>query len=107
MYTPSNIIEELELATREFLESNIIVKKSKKVFIPKLLDRFGKEANISQDNLLKWITENVDKKLCDSIQKCVEHKTSKKMSQITEWLPYNSRFRYVFSEGLTEKPWWL
>ncbi|XP_076931082.1 uncharacterized protein LOC143596107 isoform X2 [Bidens hawaiensis] len=107
VYTPSNVIEELELATREFLESNIIVKKSKKVFIPKLLDRFGKEAHISQDNLLKWITENVDKKLCDSIQKCVEHKISKKMSQIIEWLPYNSRFRYVFSEVLTEKPWWL
>ncbi|KAI7749691.1 hypothetical protein M8C21_008911 [Ambrosia artemisiifolia] len=108
VYTPSNIKEELEVATREFLESNIIVKKSKKVFIPKLLERFGKEANnISPDKLLKWITENVDKKLCDSIQKCAEHKTSKKTSQIIEWLPYNSRFRYMFSKDLIEKPWWL
>ncbi|XP_022016627.1 uncharacterized protein LOC110916180 isoform X1 [Helianthus annuus] len=107
VYTPSNIKEELEVATREFLESNIIVKKSKKVFIPKLLERFGKEVNISPDNLLTWITEHVDKKLCDSIEKCIEHKTSKKTSQIIEWLPYNSRFRYVFSKELTEKPWWL
>ncbi|KAK1435927.1 hypothetical protein QVD17_01700 [Tagetes erecta] len=107
VYTPSNIKEELEAATREFLQSNIIVKKSKKVSIPKLLERFGKEANISPDNLLKWITENVDKKLCDSIQKCIEHKTSNKTSQIIEWSPHNSRFRYVFSRDLTEKPWWL
>ncbi|KVH89811.1 hypothetical protein Ccrd_008220, partial [Cynara cardunculus var. scolymus] len=68
--------------------------KSKKLFIPKLLERFGKETNISPDNLLKWITENVDKKLGDSITKCIEHKTSKKSSQMIEWLPYNSRFRY-------------
>ncbi|KAL8216429.1 hypothetical protein R6Q57_023266 [Mikania cordata] len=107
VYTPSNIKEELEVATREFLQSNIIVKKSKKVFISKLLERFGKEANISPDNLLKWITENVDKKLCDSIEKCIEHKSSKKTSQIIEWLPYNSRFRYVFSRDLAERPWWI
>ncbi|KAI3687220.1 hypothetical protein L1987_80914 [Smallanthus sonchifolius] len=107
VYTPSNIQVELEAATREFLQSNIIVKKSKKVFTPKLLERFGKEANISPDDLLKWITENVDKKLCDSIEKCMEHKTSKKTSQIIEWLPYNSRFCYVFSRDLTDKPWWL
>ncbi|XP_024986146.1 uncharacterized protein LOC112521487 isoform X1 [Cynara cardunculus var. scolymus] len=107
VYTPSNIKEELEAAKREFLQSNIIVKKSKKLFIPKLLERFGKETNISPDNLLKWITENVDKKLGDSITKCIEHKTSKKSSQMIEWLPYNSRFRYVFSKDLSEKPWWL
>ncbi|KAI3707367.1 hypothetical protein L6452_25819 [Arctium lappa] len=107
VYTPSSIKEELEAAKREFLQSNIIVKKSKKLFIPKLLERFGKETNISPDNLLKWITENVDKKLHDSIEKCIEHKTSKKSSQIIEWLPYNSRFRYVFSKDLSEKPLWL
>ncbi|KAJ9556289.1 hypothetical protein OSB04_010903 [Centaurea solstitialis] len=107
VYTSSNIKEELEAAKSEFLQSNIIVKKSKKLFIPKLLERFGKEANISPANLLKWITENVDNKLRDSIEKCIEHKTSKKSSQVIEWLPYNSRFRYVFSKDLSEKPWWL
>ncbi|GKD24200.1 putative ternary complex factor MIP1 [Tanacetum coccineum] len=107
VYTPSNIKQELEVAKREFLQSNIIVKKSKKVYVPRLLERFGKEANIPPDNLLKWIIENVDKKLCDSIEKCIERKTSKKTSQIIEWLPYNSRFRYVFSKDLSEKPWWL
>ncbi|PWA51863.1 hypothetical protein CTI12_AA454410 [Artemisia annua] len=107
VYTPSNIKQELEVAKREFLQSNIIVKKSKKVYIPRLLERFRKEANILPENLLKWITENVDKKLCDSIEKCIERKTSNKTSQIIEWLPYNSRFRYVFSKDLCENPWWL
>ncbi|RVW92696.1 hypothetical protein CK203_041547 [Vitis vinifera] len=74
---------------------------------PVVLERFTKEASISSDDLLKWVTENVDKKLHDSIQKCIDHKTNKKASQIIEWLPYNSRFRYVFTRDLTEKPWWM
>lgn len=95
------------MAKREFLQANVIVKKSRKVFLPKVLERFAKEASISSDDLLKWVTENVDKKLHDSIQKCIDHKTNKKASQFIEWLPYNSRFRYVFTRDLTEKPWWV
>ncbi|KAA8522216.1 hypothetical protein F0562_012889 [Nyssa sinensis] len=107
VYTASNVEEELEVAKREFLQANVIVKKSKKVFLPKVLERFVKEASIASDDLLKWVTENVDKKLHDSIQKCIDRKTSRKTSQIIDWLPYNSRFRYVFSKDLTEKPWWV
>ncbi|RVW23668.1 hypothetical protein CK203_093962 [Vitis vinifera] len=90
VYTTSNIKEELEVAKREFLQANVVVKKSRKVFLPKVLERFTKEASISFDDL-KWVTKNVDKKLHDSIQKCIDHKTNKKASQIIEWLPYNSR----------------
>ncbi|KAM7525558.1 hypothetical protein LguiA_015460 [Lonicera macranthoides] len=107
VYTGSNIKEELELAKKEFLQANIVVKKSRKVFLPKLLERFAKEASIPSDDLLKWVTENADKKLRDSIKECVDSKTGRKASQIIEWLPYSSRFRYVFSKDLTEKPWWL
>ncbi|XP_060971866.1 uncharacterized protein LOC115717201 isoform X4 [Cannabis sativa] len=107
VYTASNVREELDEARRQFLQSNVLVKKSKKVFVPKMLERYARESSFSSDDLLKWITENVDKKLHDSIQKCLECKPIKKASQIIEWLPYSSRFRYVFSKDLTEKPWWL
>ncbi|XP_052170650.1 uncharacterized protein LOC127786923 isoform X2 [Diospyros lotus] len=107
VYTASNVKEELEAAKREFLQANIIVKKSKKVFLPKVLERFAKEASLRSDDLINWVTENVDKKLSDSIQKCVDRKTSRKPSQVIEWLPYNPRFRYVFSKDLMEKQWRL
>ena len=107
VYTASNVKEELEVAKREFLETNVVVRKSKKVFLPKVLERFAKEASINLDDLLKWVAENVDNKLRDSIQKCIDHKSNKKASQAVEWLPYSSRFRYVFSKDLTEKPYWL
>ncbi|CAI9095779.1 OLC1v1031795C4 [Oldenlandia corymbosa var. corymbosa] len=107
VYTASNIKEELESAKREFLQANIVVKKSKKVFLPKVLERYMKEARIPADELLKWIAENVDKKLHESIKKCIDRTSNRKLSQIIEWLPYNPRFRYVFAKELTEKPWWV
>ncbi|XP_020534269.1 uncharacterized protein LOC105632278 isoform X3 [Jatropha curcas] len=106
VYMASSVKEELEEAKREFLQANVVVKKSRKVFLPKLLERFAKEASMSSDDLLKWVTENVDKKLHDSIQKCIDHK-SRKSSQIIEWLPYSSRFQYLFSKDLMEKPLWV
>jgi hypothetical protein len=41
-YTASNVREELEAAKREFLQANVMVKKSRKVFLPKMLKRLGK-----------------------------------------------------------------
>ncbi|XP_034214567.1 uncharacterized protein LOC117626886 isoform X2 [Prunus dulcis] len=107
VYTASNVRDELEEAKKEFIKANVVVKKSRKVFLPKILERFAREASFGSDDLLKWVTENADKKLNDSIHKCIDRKSSKKASQIIEWLPYNSRFRYVFSKELSEKPWWL
>ncbi|CAI0413232.1 unnamed protein product [Linum tenue] len=116
VYTSSNVKEELEAAKKEFLQSNVVVKKSKKVFLPKLLERFAKEASMTMssdddDDLIKWVVKNVDKKLGDSIEKCAgDRKLGKKQASkvvVVEWLPYSSRFRYVFSKDLTEKPWWV
>ena len=107
VYTASNIREQLNIAKREFLQANVVVKKSSKVFLPKLVERFSREASISLDDLLGWVMESVDKKLHDSIQKCLDRKSNKKSSQIIEWLPYSSRFRYMFSKDLIDKPCWV
>lgn len=95
------------MAKKEFLQANIIVKKSKKVFLPKVLERYAKEASISPEDLLPSVANSVDKKLHDSIHKCIMHPDNKKVSQFTNWLPYSSKFRYMFSKNLTEKPWWV
>ncbi|KAG4973028.1 hypothetical protein JHK87_029849 [Glycine soja] len=107
VYTASNIREQLNIAKRGFLQANVVVKKSSKVFLPKLVERFSREASISLHDLLGWVMESVDKKLHDSIQKCLDRKSNKKSSQIIEWLPYSSRFRYMFSKDLIDKPCWV
>lgn len=103
VYSASNLREELDASKREFLQTNVVVKKSSKVILPKLVERFSREASISIDDILGWIMENVDKKLHDSIQKCIDRKSSKKSSQIIEWRPYSSKFRYMFSKDLVDK----
>ncbi|KAH9607120.1 hypothetical protein KSS87_005048 [Heliosperma pusillum] len=107
VYTAANVKEELEKAKREFLQTNVIVKKSKKVFLPKILERVAREASLGSDGLLKWVCENVDKKLQHSIQRCLDGNNGKKASQIIEWLPHCSKFRYAFSQELAIKPWWI
>ncbi|XP_077234353.1 electron transporter, putative (Protein of unknown function, DUF547) isoform X2 [Tasmannia lanceolata] len=107
VYTASNVKEELEIAKKDYLQANVIVKKSRKVFLPRVLERYVKEASISSDDLLAWVSENVDKKLQDAIRKCTDSKSKRKASQIIEWLPYNARFRYILARDLTEKPWWV
>ncbi|VVA36928.1 PREDICTED: electron transporter [Prunus dulcis] len=95
VYTASNVRDELEEAKEEFIKANVVI-----------LERFAREASFGSDDLLKWVSENADKKLNDSIHKCIDSKSSKKAFQIIEWVPYNSRFRYVFSKELSERPWW-
>ncbi|KFK31381.1 hypothetical protein AALP_AA6G104700 [Arabis alpina] len=108
-YTATNVKEELEASKREFLQANVVVKLQKKVFLPKIIERYTKEASLSSDDLMRWLIDNVDEKLGESIQKCVKGKPNyKKSSQVVEWLPYSSRFRYVFSKDLMEKKaWWV
>ncbi|KAG9452276.1 hypothetical protein H6P81_005180 [Aristolochia fimbriata] len=107
VYTALNVIEELESARRDYLQANVVVKKTTKVFLPKILERYAKETSIGSDELLRWVSENVDKKLQEAITKCTDPKGKRKMSQIIEWIPYDTRFRYVFSKELAEKPWWI
>ncbi|KAJ8633733.1 hypothetical protein MRB53_027069 [Persea americana] len=107
VYTASNVKEELEIAKNDYLQANVVVKKSSKVLLPRILERYSKEASISTNDLFSWVCDNVDKQLCDAIKKCIDSKSNRKSSHIMEWLPYDMRFQYVFASDLTEKPWWL
>ncbi|KAL0326570.1 UNVERIFIED_CONTAM: hypothetical protein Sangu_1735000 [Sesamum angustifolium] len=103
----ANVKEELEAAKREFLQANVIIEKSKKIFLPKLIEKYAKEAGVPFDEIIYWVSENVDKKLHESIHKFHDGRPNKRTSQNIKWLPYSSKFRYVFSKELTEKPWWV
>lgn len=104
VYTAESVLEELDMAKKDFLQANVLVKKSRKIFLPKLLDRYAKEAGISCEDLVAWVSANMEKKMNDALPKCIDGK-NKKIAQIVQWLPYNSKFRYVFVKDLTEKPW--
>ncbi|KAG6502569.1 hypothetical protein ZIOFF_034853 [Zingiber officinale] len=104
VYSAKNVTEELEKAKKEFLRSHVVVKKSNKVFLPKVLDRYAKEVCTNYDSLLMWVCESMDKKQQDAIHRCVDSNCRRKASQVIEWLPYDTRFRYALTSESVETP---
>uniref|UniRef100_A0A0E0IWF4 DUF547 domain-containing protein n=1 Tax=Oryza nivara TaxID=4536 RepID=A0A0E0IWF4_ORYNI len=108
VYTAKNISEELERAKREFLQASVVVRKSKKVFLPRLVERYAREAGLAgADELLAWARDNADARATqDAIQRlCVDAGGGRrKAAQAVEWLPYNARFRYAFPRTMVDKP---
>lgn len=108
VYTAKNISEELERAKREFLQASVVVRKSKKVFLPRLVERYAREAGLAgADELLAWARDNADARATqDAIQRlCVDAGGGRrKAAQVVEWLPYNARFRYAFPRTMVDKP---
>ncbi|CAL9165557.1 unnamed protein product [Musa hybrid cultivar] len=105
VYTAKHVIEELEKAKQEFLQAHVMVKKSSRVFLPRVLERYAKETSIGCEKLLAWMHEAVvDRKMNEAIHRCVASSGKRKASQIIEWLPYDTRFRYVIASDMMENP---
>ncbi|KAF3795198.1 hypothetical protein EJ110_NYTH05025 [Nymphaea thermarum] len=103
VYSAKNVNEELEVAMKDFLQANVVVNKSRKVLLPKVLERYAKEASLNSQHILDWVSKNVEKKLHDAVTKCMNSKSRGKTAQTIEWLPYSARFRYMFSVDLIDK----
>ncbi|KAM3409826.1 hypothetical protein ACQJBY_002226 [Aegilops geniculata] len=109
VYTAKNVTEELERAKREFLQAGVVVRKSRKVFLPRLVERYAKEAGLpAGDSILAWARDNLDGRAAqEAIQRCAAAAAGaggrRRASQAFEWLPYNARFRYAFARSMVDK----
>ncbi|KAF7021837.1 hypothetical protein CFC21_034723 [Triticum aestivum] len=109
VYTAKNVTEELERAKREFLQAGVVVRKSRKVFLPRLVERYAKEAGLpAGDGVLAWTRDNLDGRAAqEAIQRCAAAAAGaggrRRASQAFEWLPYNARFRYAFARSMVDK----
>ncbi|XP_062201531.1 uncharacterized protein LOC133904075 isoform X2 [Phragmites australis] len=108
VYTAKNVMEELEGAKREFLQATVVVRKSKKkVFLPRLLERYAREACLGPDDVLPWVQREGGmaadgQAQQDAIQQCAGSR--RKAAQSVEWLPYSARFHYAFARSMVDKP---
>ncbi|KAJ1296275.1 hypothetical protein BS78_01G287900 [Paspalum vaginatum] len=108
VYTAKNVMEELERAKREFLQGTVVVRKSKKkVFLPRLVERYAKEACLGPDDVLPWAQREGavagdGRPQPDPVQRGAGNR--RKAAQAVEWLPYTARFRYAFARSMIDKP---
>ena len=108
VYTAKNVMEELERAKREFLQATVVVRKSKKkVFLPRLVERYAREACVGPDDVLPWAQREGSVSVsvtADDRPQQVAVQRRRKAVQAVEWLPYTARFRYAFARSMVDKP---
>ncbi|KAG2550569.1 uncharacterized protein LOC120651693 isoform X2 [Panicum virgatum] len=109
VYTAKNVMEELERAKREFLQATVVVRKSKKkVFLPRLVERYAREASLGPDDVLPWAQREAggDGRAQQDDAAAVQRGAGsrRKAAQAVEWLPYAARFRYAFARSMVDKP---
>lgn len=103
VYTAKNIMEELERAKLEFLQATMVVRKSKKkVFLPRLVERYAREACLGPDDVLPWAQGEGG--AADGRKQQRASGNRRKAAQAVEWLPYSVRFRYAFARSMVDKP---
>lgn len=103
VYTSKNVHEELEAAKREFLQASIGFQSDKKVLLPKILEWYSREASISSNGLLDWVSQYVDEKEKETMLKCVRAKPHKNTSHCIEWVSYSFNFRYLLDHDLASR----
>lgn len=76
------------------------------MLLPKVVERYAKEASLSHDDLLDLVSSSLDlldgNKDSEFVRNCKDL-SRKKASRVIEWLPHNARFHYVFAKNLTQK----
>ncbi|CAL4940603.1 unnamed protein product [Urochloa decumbens] len=113
LYTAKNVMEEMERAKWEFLQATVVARKSKKkVFLPRLVERYAREACLGPDDVLPWAQREggvgvaADGRPQQQQDATVQRGAGsrRKAVQAVEWLPYAARFRYTFARSMVDKP---
>ena len=107
VYTAKNVMEELERAKREFLQATVVARKSKKkVFLPRLVERYAREASLGPDDVLPWAQREAGDGRAQQDDTAGQRGAGsrRKAAQAVEWLPYAARFRYAFARSMVDKP---
>ncbi|KAK6929350.1 Ternary complex factor MIP1, leucine-zipper [Dillenia turbinata] len=97
IYTPDNVVDELETAKVEYLEASIGVTSKKKIMVPKLLQWHMQDFADDIESLLEWIYSQLPHSglLKRSIMECLTGKTRSVLTKMVEVQPYESEFRYL------------
>ncbi|MCD7451581.1 hypothetical protein HAX54_012636 [Datura stramonium] len=98
LYTSKRIFEELEVAKDDYIQANIRVHKEEKLVLPKNVESYIKEVNLSPSGLFETIELALPSYMRKKFQQHEQHKLWKKI----DWIPHNFSFRYLISSELVE-----
>lgn len=97
VYTPDNIVNELEKAKVDFLEASVGITSRKKIVVPKLLQWYMSDFADDMESLLEWIYSQLPRtgSLKRLIMDCLNGEAKSTINKMVEVQPYESEFRYL------------
>ncbi|GAU15718.1 hypothetical protein TSUD_89420 [Trifolium subterraneum] len=96
LYTSKRLMEELQSAKEEYIQSNIAITKEHKIILPKIVDSFAKSSGLGASDLVEMVKPYVPESQRNSIQE-FQSKTSWKGIELT---PHDFTFHYLLSKEL-------
>ncbi|KAJ8530140.1 hypothetical protein K7X08_036975 [Anisodus acutangulus] len=98
LYTSKRVFEELEAAKDDYIQANIRVHKEQKLVLPKNVESYIKEVNLSSSGLF----ETIELALPSYLRKNFQQPEQRKLWKKIDWIPHNFTFRYLISSELVE-----
>ncbi|OIT37382.1 PREDICTED: uncharacterized protein LOC109240852 [Nicotiana attenuata] len=97
IYTPDEVVNELERAKVEYLEASVGVTSKKKIVVPKLMQWHMNDFADDMESLVEWIYSQLPNScsLKRSIKDCLSGETKSPLAKMIEVQPYASEFRYL------------
>lgn len=84
LYTSKRVLEELESAKQEYIQSTISVTKEQKILVPKIVDFFAKNSHLGVSGLMEMVKTYLPKASWKGI----------------EFIPHDFTFHYLLSKEL-------
>ncbi|KAG2317609.1 hypothetical protein Bca52824_020731 [Brassica carinata] len=92
IYTPKNVMMELECGKEEYVRSNVAISKDNKILLPKLVELYAKDTELCHVGIHDMIVNHIPCDARNKIQQCV----NKKHGRFTiDWVAHDFRFRLL------------
>lgn len=97
VYTPEEVVNELERAKLEYLEASVGVTNKRKIVVPKLLQWHMRDFADDMESLLEWIYSQLPRSgsLKRLMMECLNGDLKTPLTKMVETQPYISEFRYM------------
>ncbi|KAL8200618.1 hypothetical protein R6Q57_011957 [Mikania cordata] len=98
VYTPKQVLQELETAKEEFIRATFGVGKDQRILLPKTLENFAKDSGLCAAAVI----EMIQLYLPDTFKKSIKKHHLEKLRKKIEWVPHDFSFRYLVSKELVK-----
>ncbi|XP_042451824.1 uncharacterized protein LOC122036541 [Zingiber officinale] len=96
VYNPKRLFQLLQAAKMEYIHATVTIGKGRRILVPKILDYFARDSNLSSQELVEMIKCHLPESLRLIVDACQGSSSAK----LIEWVPHNVSFRYLLPRDL-------